>query len=98
VSWDGCGPITDPDGGGDYRLVWTAVANKQPIEATYQGRRRLLVVFVKLSMPRTAQRRMKRSSDERWLAQGAGSRPQRGFSNVRTLTWGWNIAVNRCRE
>lgn len=23
-----------------YRLVWTAVANKQPIEATYQGRRR----------------------------------------------------------
>ncbi|MGH9510777.1 MAG: hypothetical protein ACRD2U_01440 [Terriglobales bacterium] len=24
-----------------YRLVWTAVANKQPIEATYQGRLRL---------------------------------------------------------
>ena len=24
-----------------YRRVWTAVANKQPIEATYQGRRRL---------------------------------------------------------
>ncbi len=23
-----------------YRLVWTAVANKQPIEATYQGRLR----------------------------------------------------------
>ncbi|HEY6346041.1 MAG TPA: hypothetical protein VIY49_31520 [Bryobacteraceae bacterium] len=25
-----------------YRLVWTAVANKQPIEATYQGRLRLI--------------------------------------------------------
>jgi hypothetical protein len=25
-----------------YRLVWTAVANKQPIEAIYQGRLRLL--------------------------------------------------------
>ena len=25
-----------------YRLVWTVVANKQPIEATCQGRRRLL--------------------------------------------------------
>ena len=24
-----------------YRLVWTAMANKQPIEATYQERRRL---------------------------------------------------------
>jgi hypothetical protein len=24
-----------------YRLVWTAVANKQPILATYQGRLRL---------------------------------------------------------
>jgi hypothetical protein len=24
-----------------YRLVWTAVANKQPIEANYQGRYRL---------------------------------------------------------
>ena len=24
-----------------YRLVWTAVANKQPIEASYQGRSRL---------------------------------------------------------
>jgi hypothetical protein len=24
-----------------YRLVWTAVANKQPIEASYQGRYRL---------------------------------------------------------
>lgn len=24
-----------------YKLVWTAVANKQPIEATYQGRPRL---------------------------------------------------------
>ena len=24
-----------------YRLVWTAVANKRPIEATYQGRLRL---------------------------------------------------------
>src|SRR5688572_7660971 len=24
-----------------YRLVWTAVANKQPIEARYQGRHRL---------------------------------------------------------
>jgi hypothetical protein len=24
-----------------YRLVWTAAANKQPIEATYQGRLRL---------------------------------------------------------
>jgi hypothetical protein len=24
-----------------YRVVWTAVANKQPIEATYQGRLRL---------------------------------------------------------
>ena len=24
-----------------YRLVWTAVANKQPIEASYQGRHRL---------------------------------------------------------
>jgi hypothetical protein len=24
-----------------YRLVWTAVANKQPIEAGYQGRSRL---------------------------------------------------------
>jgi len=24
-----------------YRLVWSAVANKQPIEATYQGRLRL---------------------------------------------------------
>jgi hypothetical protein len=24
-----------------YRLVWTAVANKQPIVATYQGRLRL---------------------------------------------------------
>jgi hypothetical protein len=24
-----------------YRLVWTAVANEQPIEATYQGRLRL---------------------------------------------------------
>src|SRR5262249_12916174 len=24
-----------------YRLVWTAVANKQPIEANYQGRHRL---------------------------------------------------------
>jgi hypothetical protein len=25
-----------------YRLVWTAVANKQPIEAGYQGRARFL--------------------------------------------------------
>jgi hypothetical protein len=25
-----------------YRLVWTAVANKQPIEAIYKGKRRLL--------------------------------------------------------
>jgi hypothetical protein len=25
-----------------YRLVWTAVGNKQPIEALYHGRRRLL--------------------------------------------------------
>jgi hypothetical protein len=25
-----------------YKLVWTAVANKQPIEASYQGRHRLL--------------------------------------------------------
>jgi len=25
-----------------YRVVWTAVANKQPIEATYQGRLRLV--------------------------------------------------------
>ena len=24
-----------------YKLVWTAVANKQPIEASYQGRHRL---------------------------------------------------------
>ena len=24
-----------------YRLVWTAVSNKQPIEASYQGRHRL---------------------------------------------------------
>ena len=24
-----------------YRLVWTAVSNKQPIEANYQGRHRL---------------------------------------------------------
>jgi hypothetical protein len=25
-----------------YRLVWTAVANKQPMEADYQGRHRLI--------------------------------------------------------
>ena len=40
-----------------YRLVWTAVANKQPIEAIYQGRLRLFCPH-RLGRNRTGQLRV----------------------------------------
>jgi hypothetical protein len=41
MSWDGCCPGADPDGRRDLQGGAAAVANKQPIEASYQGRYRL---------------------------------------------------------
>jgi len=40
-----------------YQLIWTAVANKQPIEAMYQGRRRLFCPH-RLGRNRTGQLRV----------------------------------------
>jgi hypothetical protein len=41
VNWYGCRPGEIQTVEKIYRLIWSAVANKQPVEANYQGRHRL---------------------------------------------------------
>jgi hypothetical protein len=88
-----------------YRLVWTAVANKQPFEATYQGRLRL---FCPHRLGRNREGRL------RVLCYQYGGESQSGLqplgspanwrcialeklSRVKLLDNGWRTAPNHSR-
>jgi len=58
-----------------YRLVWTAVANRQPIEAMYQGRLRLFCPH-RLGRNRAGQLRVlcyQYGGYSRWVRQQTGA-------------------------
>src|SRR4051794_16214587 len=88
-----------------YRLVWTAVANRKPIEANYQGRHRLFCPH-RLGRNREGQLRV--------LCYQYGGESQSGLdhvgspenwrcvaleklSRVRLLDPGWRTAANHSR-
>jgi hypothetical protein len=88
-----------------YRLIWAAVANKQPVEAMYQGRLRLLCPH-RLGRNRAAQLRV--------LCYQSGGQSQSGLepvgspanwpcialeklSRVRLVEGAWRTAPNHSR-
>ena len=88
-----------------YRLVWTAVANKQPIEATYQGRHRLVCPH-RLGWNREGRLRVlcyQYGGDSRSGLQPMGSPANwrcvalEKLSRVRLLEGAWRTAPNHSR-
>ncbi len=88
-----------------YRLVWTAVANKQPIEATYQGRLRR---FCPHKLGRNRQGRLRvlcyqYGGESRSGLQPAGSPANwrcvalEKLSRVKSVDDGWRTAPNHSR-
>jgi hypothetical protein len=88
-----------------YRLVWTAVSKKKPIEATYDGRRRLLC-------PHRLGRNRERQTRVLCYQYGGGSQSGLEISgspanwrclvleklgNVKVLDEGWRTAPNHSR-
>jgi hypothetical protein len=88
-----------------YRLVWTAVANKQPIEATYQGRLRM---FCPHRLGRNGQGRLRvlcyqYGGESRSGLEPAGSPANwrcvvlEKLSQVRSVEGAWRTAPNHSR-
>ena len=88
-----------------YGLVWTAVANKQPIEATYQGRLRLLCPH-RLGRNRAGRLRVlcyQYGGESQSGLQPVGSPANwrcvalEKLSRVKLLEGGWRTAPNHSR-
>jgi hypothetical protein len=88
-----------------YRLVWTAVANKQPIEANYQGRYRLFCPH-RLGRNREGQLRVlcyQYGGESRSGLDPLGSHANwrcvalEKLSRVKLVEGGWRTAPNHSR-
>ena len=88
-----------------YRLVWTAVSNKQPIEANYQGRHRLFCPH-RLGRNREGQLRVlcyQYGGDSQSGLQPAGSPANwrcvalEKLSRVKLVGGAWRTAPNHSR-
>src|SRR5215469_18465815 len=88
-----------------YRLVWTAVANKQPIEANYQGRYRL---FCPHRLGRNREGRLRVLCYQYGGDSESGLQPEGSpanwrcielerLSRVRLVERGWHTAHNHSR-
>ena len=89
-----------------YRLVWTAVANKQPIEAIYDKRNRLFCPH-RLGRNRAGELRVlcyQYGGESRSGLEGAGSPANwrctalEKFSQVKLLEDAWRTAPNHSRS